>query len=383
MSWPHLFPRQSPGGFPPGDFSGDRTPVLLGVLITGVILNVVSVALRLWARRSRRVALQWDDWFMIMDMIVNLGVWGLLFAMIRMGLGKHAIFFNPEILTDYLKILYSLSILYLTGLTLVKLSILFLYLRIFPQPGFQRMVWLTIGLVVIYGIGSVFIAANFCFPFDHLWNANVCFDLVKIAYVNTTLNTALDILIFALPIPLLWKLQVPKGRKAALISIFLAGLGVCLLSVIRIPYIQNLDDQDFTYVPVTYIIFEDCEIILSVCCANFSVAYPVIAKSLQRIYATVSTQKNSSSGTQNSQPVPVNSGGSRSSRLNSNNKEWHELRDNNSDTSNTPQWQAGGQPGVKNTATYSASQARGDDESGDGDGIKVQTNIDWQSVKNV
>ncbi|KAI9678954.1 MAG: hypothetical protein M1829_001939 [Trizodia sp. TS-e1964] len=374
--WPGLSWRQSTGDLPTGAYAGDKSPAVLGVLISNIIVNVISLALRLWARKSRRVALQWDDYFMIMDMIINFAVWALIFTLVKLGLGKHIQVFDPENLPQYLKVLYALSILYLTGITLVKLSVLFLYRRIFPQPAFQRLVWITVGLVASYGIVSVLIAANLCFPFDHLWNQNVCFDQVKFIYGTTAFNTALDILIFALPIPLLWKLHVPRGKKAALISIFLVGLGVCFLSIARILFIKDFNDPDVTYASVTYVILADYEILFSVCCANFSVAYPVIAKSFQRVYETVSTQKHSVSATQNSQPVLANTAGSRTTRLSSNNKEWHELRDSNSDIYNTAQWQGGRHAGVN------ANRTRGDDESGNVDAIKVETDIEWQSVTN-
>ncbi|KAI9682436.1 MAG: hypothetical protein M1829_000228 [Trizodia sp. TS-e1964] len=363
-----LVDRQFSGASVPEQYTDDKSSLVLGVIISNISLTSISLALRLWARRSRRLALHWDDYCMILDMLVNLGIWILSIVSVRWGYGRHIFTLKPENYLNYLRSVYSTAVLYPISLSLVKLSILFLYMRIFIQPMFRRVAWTALAAVATFAILSFCIAANICIPFEHLWNPNVCFDSVKVIYGISVTNMLLDIAIFLLPIPLLKSLQVSKGKRVALIAIFLLGLCVCFISIARIIFIRDFSAFDVSYDSVTYGLLADYEIVFSVLCANFSIAYPLIAKNFQRAFSSLSSRKGSSAETRNAPPGAVES------RHHTVQSELHELKDTNSEIS-TAQLCAS-----KQRADGVSSRGRGDEESsvanGDdgsvGGGIKAQ-----------
>ena len=82
---------------------------------------------------------------------------------------------------------------------------------------------LTIG----YWISTVIRMFYLCFPFAYTWNRSIedgsCVNLTA-AYLSVALiNLALDAIIIALPMPVLWTLQMPTKKKIAISAIF--GLG--------------------------------------------------------------------------------------------------------------------------------------------------------------
>lgn len=51
-----------------------------------------------------------------------------------------------------------------------------------------------------------------------------CVNLTAFWFVNAVVNIVGDLVVFALPVPILWKLQMPWGEKVGLLPVF--GLGV-------------------------------------------------------------------------------------------------------------------------------------------------------------
>jgi hypothetical protein len=58
---------------------------------------------------------------------------------------------------------------YLVSIALTKISILFFYLRIFPNPRFRRLVWFVIALCIGYILGFVIPVVFQCEPIRAAW----------------------------------------------------------------------------------------------------------------------------------------------------------------------------------------------------------------------
>lgn len=75
--------------------------------------------------------------------------------------------------------LYVLEIIYFALIAMVKLTLLFFFLRIFPKPLIRRLIWATIIIDVLYGLSFALVAAFQCQPISHYWvrlncNIRVC-----------------------------------------------------------------------------------------------------------------------------------------------------------------------------------------------------------------
>ena len=139
-------------------------------------------------------------------------------------------------LEPILKCIYAIAQLNVAACALPKLSLLFLYLRVFVAKAF-RIATLTTGAVVIAVSISCCLADVFaCAPIHHFWDRltpGTCFDVDRFYRWVNGINVLLDIVITVLPLYPLWQLQAPISRKIGLSIVFLiTGIGF-ITSVLR------------------------------------------------------------------------------------------------------------------------------------------------------
>lgn len=116
---------------------------------------------------------------------------------------------------------------YKITLNVTKISILLLYLRIFPQKWLRIGCYLILALVITYGLISVFYSSVFqCNPVSKAYRKSIpghCIDVRKTWQANAGFNIASDLMILVLPMPAIHSLQMSSKPKLGLI--FLFGLG--------------------------------------------------------------------------------------------------------------------------------------------------------------
>lgn len=136
------------------------------------------------------------------------------------------------------------------ALCFVKLSILFFYRAIASHRTFRRMVYFTIGFVILYTFGSTMAAAFQCENPAHSFDTTgylaqfdgnpktrkphfKCYDPTKLWLFTAATNLFTDVLIMLLPIPTLLGLRVPMSKRLALIGIFSVGIMAIVASCVR------------------------------------------------------------------------------------------------------------------------------------------------------
>lgn len=121
---------------------------------------------------------------------------------------------------------YLYQIPYKILVTLTKTSFLFLYLDVFTIRWFQKLVWVVNGSVIAAGIAFTLTTIFQCTPIEYNWNKKIhghCINPPVFWYAHAVWNTAFDIVILALPVPVIRSLQMPKNQKAALFGVFALG----------------------------------------------------------------------------------------------------------------------------------------------------------------
>lgn len=147
------------------------------------------------------------------------------------GLGKHRAVVPPQKVAVFAELLYFFQIFYVLAPPTVKLSLLFLYHRIFEHSRFLRLVYAMIALVSVWAVIMVFLAIFNCRPISAFWtHEGSCFDFKKFAIGYAVVNIVTDFAIWLMPIPNVWKIQLPTPQKVALSLIFALGLLYAFLS---------------------------------------------------------------------------------------------------------------------------------------------------------
>lgn len=131
-------------------------------------------------------------------------------------------------LEPVLKCQYAIAQLVFVGLLLPKLSLLFLYLRVF---GFKRtfrictysaMVFVSVPALA-YSLSQFFA----CRPIEYFWDKAIpgghCLNYDALYRWGQGVNTIQDIVVLVLPLYPLWELQAPISRKVGWSIVFMTG----------------------------------------------------------------------------------------------------------------------------------------------------------------
>ena len=62
----------------------------------------------------------------------------------------------------------------------------------------------------------------------------------KLGVFSGALNAFSDFSILILPIPVIWRLQMPWAKKSRVIAVFAVGLLACIASIVRLIYSSEL-----------------------------------------------------------------------------------------------------------------------------------------------
>ncbi|RJE19260.1 integral membrane protein, partial [Aspergillus sclerotialis] len=120
----------------------------------------------------------------------------------------------PETKTQ-LKALWLTVPFYNLSLILTKLSMLVLYMRIFPTPTFLLTSRIISAVIVVLGLWMVVSSFVFCVPVSAFWNTGLegrCLPEV-VWYLNASLQIATDVTIVVFPMPVLGSLKLPGREK--------------------------------------------------------------------------------------------------------------------------------------------------------------------------
>ncbi len=80
-----------------------------------------------------------------------------------------------------------------------------------------------VGVLAVYGCWTFFGSLFMCIPASAFWNQSIkgkCMNRLAFWFSNAALNITTDIMIFAIPMPLLKQLQLPKKQKIGLMFVF-------------------------------------------------------------------------------------------------------------------------------------------------------------------
>ena len=109
-----------------------------------------------------------------------------------------------------------------------RLSILHLYIEIFSMPLFRSFAYGIAWVVGLFYIGCMTTTLALCRPISHSWNKEIsgsCGSIGMAEMIPAAFNMVLDVVIVLLPLPIVWKLQMPKQKKVGVTVIFALGLG--------------------------------------------------------------------------------------------------------------------------------------------------------------
>ncbi|GLA55347.1 hypothetical protein AnigIFM63604_001995 [Aspergillus niger] len=270
--------------YPLGGLSTGPGKSAFVVTIISMVLVTICVGLRVWLSIINPRPFGFMGYFYYAGYIVAMAysaqfLWGICPNAIGMHI-MTAMTLYPDRVVNALKIVLASEFIWAIATTLVKFSILSLYLEIFRGKLFRASCY-TIGALSLALAAAMFLIAGLlCQPIEKNWDPLMttghCGDSVKMDVATATINMILDLFIVILPLPSLWKLQMSWTRKAMLSGIFSLGLVICAMNLTRIVFAVTLDMTDATHAIARIGLFSILEVNVGMICASLPTLGPLI-----------------------------------------------------------------------------------------------------------
>ena len=127
-----------------------------------------------------------------------------------------------------LQILLALQIVYAIGLGLLKCSICMALIRIFFVKPFRIAAYIVMSFCIAWSIMTILIGFLLYLPLDYNWNLmptkGHCGDQ-KSAYASVgIIDIFTDSTLLILPLPMIWKLQIPTATGIQFTALFCLGI---------------------------------------------------------------------------------------------------------------------------------------------------------------
>lgn len=199
--------------------------IILGSISAAVLLLRVIYKLFI-----ARIQLGMDDYFIIATLCS--GVPGTVITSlgtIGNGLGKDIWTLPDSEITSFVYWFYHMEYEYFLNLVLLKMSLLFFYLKIFPNKGVRIVLWATIGYNAVWGVAFILLAIFQCQPISFYWTGwdglheGTCLDANALGWANAITSIILDIWMLAIPLMQLRSLQLHIKKKIGVAIMFSTG----------------------------------------------------------------------------------------------------------------------------------------------------------------
>jgi hypothetical protein len=230
------------------------------------LIDIIAVSARFWIRRRHKQSLSADDWFMVPALLFTLTIAALILYGVAHeslavttkfppGFAGNPVALDSDQIRVMNKIQFTFTILIPLALGCTKASFICFYLRIFSVNKRSTTHYVLVGVLsfVILWMTTFFFTELFQCRFN-FWAVNGsalslithCPDTSLIDISICSSDAATDILVIALPIPLIWRLNMSRSKKIAICGVFLLGAVTLVASLLRLAETVRLATVGFS-----------------------------------------------------------------------------------------------------------------------------------------
>ncbi|KDN63677.1 putative integral membrane protein [Colletotrichum sublineola] len=232
--------------------AGARGISLLIWIVVFTTIDASILCLRAWSAKLMRRPFYWDDGMIIFAFANVVALEGVVIWAIYNGLGKHT---NELTLEEYavqFKLILASGVTWLLGTVFIKMAILWLYTRLFSTARFKRWSRIVMGITGAYGVAFLILFMSRCTPMSQQWApvpGGHCRDITIDQIVSVSINIVVDVAMTALPMPMLWGLQMPLKNKIAVSAMFAMGFATIGIMIWRLyNTLTTIGDPDFVFI---------------------------------------------------------------------------------------------------------------------------------------
>ncbi|KAM0608344.1 hypothetical protein D7B24_000547 [Verticillium nonalfalfae] len=261
---------------------GNMTASLIAFVVVMSCICLTIVSLRFYVRIQVIRNLGNDDWAVAATMLMLLGsVIGVAIA-IAFGLGRHVVDVSDSHLSVLLTLMWFSGLGYHLTIIILKCAFILQYRRAFPLPAFQRICDIFLGFIACWFVAFFIAPIVICLPVRSQWDPNIigqdyCSSRWKVWLAHGIIHVITDVVIFAMPLPLIKTLPLTKPQKITLTAVFCLGFITCIISAIRISTVhRGLFDADASWVMTRTVYWSVGEITCAMLCLCIPVLRPLL-----------------------------------------------------------------------------------------------------------
>ncbi|MCJ1263640.1 hypothetical protein MMC22_003510 [Lobaria immixta] len=317
---------------PPGVTPNFVNPYNESKYTATIVASLLPVAtIFVWIRLYTKVCLikshGWDDYTSFIAWLGLIAYSALKVKSKESGSGVHQWDLPVQRLKGWALWTNITAMVYEPTISITKLSILLMYLRIFmPNRSIRtRTYYLTQFIIwfnVLFYLAILIVTGCQCVPRRKIWNPWVpgkCVNPHALLAVTAVINLLLDFSILLLPIQSIWHLQLSPKRKLAISSVFATGLVGYVASIMRVVVsVKTYHSQDFTYTLSFTGHWSYAEVVIGIVCGCAPVLPKFFRHVIPRFTQTLSCHRSKVRnffGRISSQPTPSPSCGESSTTL--------------------------------------------------------------------
>ncbi|KAF3400641.1 hypothetical protein DPV78_005880 [Talaromyces pinophilus] len=228
---------------PPGTVSNPVNPASLSYethITVGISIGFVSLFLlaRLYARAVIKKTWILEDWLVLTAWLGTV-VYDTVVALVMANHGgEHVWDINRAQAKDALYWFNIASVVYGFVILLTKLSVLFLYRRVFSPVRWSPFDCIIVALIAImtsFYISTCIVKIMQCTPRSKIWDSSThgtCINESALLNTSGFFNTITDYIILILPIHSVLRLQLSRTKKMLVVLVFTFGLCAPIFSTI-------------------------------------------------------------------------------------------------------------------------------------------------------
>ncbi|RBR12240.1 uncharacterized protein FIESC28_08726 [Fusarium coffeatum] len=234
----------------------DYRPLYRAIIIAWAAISTVAVVLLVLSKIFVTTPWGIDDTFSIFTYCIIVPCTVFFLRTIDAGFGSLKTLYQSNDLTGVFKNVFIWQVLFMGGICVVKMSILFFYLRIFPGQVFRRMVYATMAVNAVSSIVIIVCNLTVGRTVEVVWGGKSDLSVtmetygqaLKITMAHCVINFVVDVWMLILPMTQLYNLGLRLDKKIRVMCMFGIGIFLTAVSLVRLvmtaKILPNLSETD-------------------------------------------------------------------------------------------------------------------------------------------
>ncbi|KAI2605542.1 hypothetical protein GGR54DRAFT_445552 [Hypoxylon sp. NC1633] len=258
---------------------------------------LVTVGLRICGRVITKAGVGWDDGFTVVSMVFGISLLIVEGLLCTRGIGYPfaKIVDNALYLTTLITVH---NVLFLATILTNKLSILCFYLRAFSVSTMMRIsIQIAMLFFLLWTFASIISLFAVCHPGIDGAGGESC-PRAAVMENSSALSIFGDVAVLLLPLPVIWNLQMTVRVKAKITALFLLGVLVTVIAILRFVSIvrEDFESIEFALTSQDSLAYAVLESNLGILCASLPMIQGLVGAWRSRFSVRVSGRGDSSAG---------------------------------------------------------------------------------------